>query len=390
MLITLEQAFDTLTLADVWDMAPNPNGTPCPMRDGVVKSPFRIDQKGQSFSISKGIKVFKDHADESHKGGVWAFVALCRPEWGKREIARCLIERAGGDPDAKDPNAKRQTFAEWKAKKEKATEDARTKWERQQLTLDPIKEDHLQAAPQPVARRYELSLERAADAKWQAELGAERGWPIEWVAALVELGRMGCGPKLQPEFSVEKYCHKKGVWGLCGIHGRWFNAEGRKMWSYRPMMKYDKAETVALPFVLGRVDAPVWVIAEGQWDAATIYGMIGGFSEYPALQCAVFGIRGASGINVFMSHYQQMIRRIKPVIVLMPDADKAAKGWTEDHREHAGALPTWSFARRLREIFKIEVKWMKCTAHKDINDWWAAGTLTPETFTGALISVSKI
>ena len=389
MFVTLEEAFATLTLADAWELAPNPNGTPCPMRDGVVKSPFRLDKKGASFSVSKGLKVFKDHADEAHKGGVWNFVSLCFPEWSKQQVAHKLIELAGGDPSQKDPNAKRTTAKEWKAGKEKAIEKARSDWARAQLSLEPIAADHLLPAPKSVARRYELGLERGADWDWQVELAGARGWPVSWVASLVSLGRMACGPKLQPEFSVEKYCHKSGEWSVCGVHGLWFTEDGRKMWSYRPNMKWDKQATVALPFVLGSVKSPVWVITEGQWDAATIYGMIGGFSDYPQLQAAVFGIRGASGVGVFMSHYATMLRRIKPVIVLIPDADDAAKGWTEDRRKHAGALPMWSFARKMREIFKLDVKWMKCPAHKDINDWWAAGTLTAAEFTGALSSVSK-
>ena len=389
MFVTLEEAFASLTLADVWELAPNPNGTPCPMRDGVVKSPFRLDKKGASFSVSKGLKVFKDHADEAQKGGVWNFVALCFPEWSKQQLARKLIELAGGDPDQKDPNAQRKSAQEWKAEKEKAIEKARTDWVRAQLGLDEIAGELLLPAPKPVARGYELALERAADNNWQEDLATERGWPIEWVAGLVSLGRMGAGRKLQPEFSVEKYCHKLGAWSLCGVHSRWCDDDGRKMWSYRPNIKWDKQATVALPFVLGSVKAPVWVITEGQWDAATIFGMIGGYSDYPELQAAVFGIRGASGVGVFMSHYAPLLRRIKPVIVLIPDADDAAKGWTEDRRAHAGALPVWSFAHKLREIFKIEVRWMKCTAHKDINDWWAAGTLAADSFTEALASVSK-
>lgn len=391
MNVSYEEAKDRLTLADVWDMAPNPNNTPFPRSAPcVVKSPLRPDHKGASFSIGAGFKVFKDHADDTHKGGVYAFIALCRPEWGKREIVRAMITQAGGDPDQKDPTYKKPSIAEWRAKKEKAAEDGLARWEREQLTIEPIKPELVQDAPGAVRGRYDKGLARAATDEWQAMIATERGWPIEWVAALVSMGRMASAPKGDPMFAVEKYCHKSAEWGFCGIHGRWMTDDGRKMWSYLPCMKWSKQETCALPFVLGRPGAPVWVVTEGQWDAATVYGMLGGFGDHPALDVMVFGIRGASGINIFMAHWAPMIRKFKPTIVLLPDADAAAKGWTEDQRKQAGTLPRWSFARRLRAVFKVDVVWMKCPAHKDINDWWASGELTADAYTGALLSVSKI
>lgn len=393
MFVTLEEAFARVSIADVWDMAPNPNGSVCPRGDGVVKSPFRVDNKGASFSVTKGGMAFKDHAEPDCKGAAWQFIKLCNPEWTKREIARAMIERAGGDPDQKDPNGerpKKQTKTEWKAAKEQAKELAVARWEREQCKLMVIDDKLLMPAPQPVARRYEKGLERAAAGDFIEGLAAERVWPVDWAACLVEMGRLAAAPRGGAMFAVEAYCHKKQDWQIVGIHERWIAEDGGKMWSYRPNAKWDKRETCALPFVLGNPVSSVWIVAEGQWDAATIYGMLGGFDEFPAIEAFVVGIRGASGVNVFLSHYAKLLRSVRPAVVLFPDADGAAKGWTEDARKHAGALPSWSFARKLREIFNLDVAWLKCPAHKDINDWWRYGSLTAEQLVSAIMGVLKI
>ncbi len=69
-----------LTLADVWDMAPHAAQALPPANGvGVVRSPLREDRT-PSFSIFAGGKAFSDKARADVKGGVWEFVALCRPD----------------------------------------------------------------------------------------------------------------------------------------------------------------------------------------------------------------------------------------------------------------------------------------------------------------------
>lgn len=95
-----------------------------------------------------------------------------------------------------------------------------------------------------------------------------------------------------------------------------------------------------LPFVLGERSASLWIITEGQWDAVTVFGLLGGFDDQFDLPIAVFGLRGAeAGPSVFLSHYQYLIRRHKPQIWLMPDNDKAGNAWDGRGRASNFAAP---------------------------------------------------
>ena len=60
------------------------------LREGTgQKSPFRKDIHAGSFSVQTNY--FKDHACDEHKGGVWNFVKLARPDWQNQEIAEFII-----------------------------------------------------------------------------------------------------------------------------------------------------------------------------------------------------------------------------------------------------------------------------------------------------------
>jgi len=383
------EARDALDLSHVWDMAPNPNGTPFPERGGVVKSPFRTDKKGASFSVKRDLKEFKDHVDPDHKGGVYKFISLCQPSWEPRDIVRHMIRLAGGDPDAKDPDWKPKTKTEWKAEQEKKRTDAIRKHKRDQRMVKPLSAELLDHLPPVAAGRWKKNLERAS-CEWCEELAAERGWPLSWVMSLVDMGLLGCTPKGDPSFAVERYCHKKGGYSVVGLHERWIDEkEGKKNWSYRPCLKWDKVETAAFPFRLGSLQAPLWIITEGQWDAATVYGLIGGFSEHMQIEAFVVGIRGASGIDLFLSAYDLELRSIKPKIVLMPDRDAAAKRWTEDQKEKAGALPKWSLSRKIREVYGLSVHWLKTRRSKDVNDAYKEGHVNSENLGGILSSIQN-
>jgi hypothetical protein len=86
-----DRAKDVLTIADVWHRLQLPGE---PRSGRVMKSPFREDRHGASFSLLANGKGFKDHADEAIKGDAVTFIQMalgCDPGTAMRQ----LIEMAG-------------------------------------------------------------------------------------------------------------------------------------------------------------------------------------------------------------------------------------------------------------------------------------------------------
>lgn len=372
MRLSIKEAKERIDLSAVWDLAPNPNGTPAPLRGGVVKSPLRVDEKGASFSVTSDLKLFKDHAEPSHKGDVWSFVALSKPEWSKRDIARFLIEKAGGDPDAKDPGYKQKTKTALKDEKQRLREQVADRQKRENYKVESVPAEKLEAWPK--GHKQFLSTVYDSGAVDRRILAQERGWPKEWVDELYESSKLTLNKKGEPIFAVERI-DDLGKCIFCGTHTRWRPDEGGKAWSYRPNFKWDGREVAALPFQLGFVDAPIWIVCEGQWDATTAYGLLCGFSDTMLIDACCWGIRGVSGVDVFLSVYRNRIRQQRPRILLIPDADKAGSAWTEDRGGK------WCFMRRIKEITGVEVSALKLTAteeSKDLNDFYKNGGLHSE------------
>ena len=377
--MTLNEALSRLDLTHVWDMAPNPGQVPAPKRGNVVvKSPFRLDHKGKSFSVDGDLKLFKDHADGS-KGGVWKFIELCEPNWSKREIARELIRRAGGDPDSKDPSYQPKSRADRFREAREAGDRAHHDFIKQQTRLETIPPEKIGEIFGELKKRWNHYLLSDNTKSFAAALAEERGWPVDWVIWLVDLCKLGFDKKGNPVFAVEAE-RPDGLLYDIGWHSRWIADNGDKRWAYRPNLKWDKREIVAAPFVLGSTYAPLWILTEGQWDAVTAFGMLGGFEDVMYVESAVFGIRGVSGRGVFMSLYKDAIRRYNPCILLIPDADDAAVCWTENIGKQ------WSFMRQLKAIFprldgKLAALKLKRRGNlKDVNDFYKHAGLRSERF----------
>lgn len=369
----LKEAMDALDLPAVWDLAANPNGTPPPVRGGVMKSPLRADHKGKSFSVDRELRVFKDHAEPSHRGGVWKFVELAKPEWSKSEIAREIIRRAGGDPDAKDPNYKPKSKTQLKQEKQALQEKMRARQKRDNLKLEKVPDEKIAAWPDGKKTLWNwLNVMNGP-----AFLAEERGWPMEWVEELVESEKLRSNNRDEPVFAVERV-DEDGKVHFCGTHTRWQpEGEIRKAWAYRPNFNKDGRDVAALPFVLGPVNTNIWLVTEGQWDAATAYGLLGGFDDVMRIEACCWGIRGVSGVDVFLDVYARRLRSQRPVVVLVPDADKAARRWTEDLRGK------WCFMRRLKEITGAPVAALKLKARpgmKDLNDFYKNKALSAGQF----------
>lgn len=367
--MTVSEALDRLDLTDVWDMAPNPNKTPTPARGNVVvKSPFRLDHKGKSFSVDADLRLFKDHSNDS-KGGVWKFVQMCEPSWSKQQIAREIIRRAGGDPDMRDPNYKPKSRAERHRQMREAGDRARREFQKQQTHLEIIPEEKLLDWPDHLRRRWSNYDSKQCNEARVDVLADERGWPVDWVWGLIDSGKMVFNKNGQPVFRVEAPSDRSDMRSI-GVHYRWFSDDGGKFWSYRPCQKWDKREIVAAPLVLGSLNSPLWIVTEGQWDAVTAWGLLGGFDDVMLLDAAVLGVRGVSGVSVFMSLYKALIRKCHPTIVLVPDADDAARWWTENEGKK------WSFMRRIQGVFpslKGKIGALKLKPQgtaKDLNDFY--------------------
>lgn len=366
----LSRAIDALTIFDVWDEAPM--AAENPHRCGVFSSPFREDRK-PSFSVSQGGRMFKDFSVTEHFGGVWKYVELAHPEWSRGQVARFLKEKAGIRQDGARP---RKSAADYRAERSMAQEEARRRTKRDRMTVPRIEPEKLAEIPAPIARKWQASMKQEGVGEWAGFIAQERGWPEDWAVMLVEDRKMVRGVKGEPAFKVE-YFDGRGAVTWTAVHQRFFSDRGDKAWFYLPNQKQHGEARAAAPFFVGDPVAPVWIVTEGQWDAATIWGMLGGFEDQPALHSLVCGIRGATGVDVFLALYAGILRaRHVERIILVPDADKAGGPWLQDEQPRKGLPERWSFLRRLRELTGKDVRYVKLREAdqvKDINDVYRHG-----------------
>ena len=152
----------------------------------------------------------------------------------------------------------------------------------------------------------------AAEGRPAAILAEERGWPIQWVDALLNSSKIskpvlpwsaeqstkrGFALKVEePFFSTTR---KRWELVTVGYHQR-FRASHGNAWCYVPHRpKSDKAEeflehlkelnrtVAALPFVIGPLNRTrLLVITEGQWDAISLYYAVTRNGSLNAPQCA--------------------------------------------------------------------------------------------------------
>lgn len=397
---------ERLTLADVWELAPD--GSPAPERDGVRKSPFR-DDAHPSFSISDNLTAWKDFATGEKRQGVWNFVQASRPEWSKSQIAKYLIAAAGLEDQKRERkrSSSAATLRKEKAEQRRELEEKirRQRRERLQVTEGPA----LMAWPECVEHHWAKGEPSQSQ---MTNLAERRGWPVEWVHALVDANQLRWptlpwNSKRFPAFIVALWSEKRLA--PHGYHQRIWTSDGGPDWlfvPYRPkqattpLLKAIDAWTngtagsvvTPLPFVVGNPStAKLWIIAEGQWDAVTLYGAIGGFEDAFEMPICVFGIRGAgSGIQAFFAYYAALIRKTRPQFWLFPDNDPASYEWeyryhaagARERAERAGKylkvseLPMPTFTERLRalvgEATKIPVTRIPRSIGKDFNDYWKA------------------
>lgn len=339
----LQRALDKLTVQEVWRRAGLPD---CP-REGnvVVKSPFREDRKGKSFSICFRGRGFKEHAS-GETGNVWKFAELALGKGGK-ELADILIEWSGivrtprirdaavkaaakaGSGKAEDvvaelpPEVRRAIKRQEKAR-EMAEAEERLREDRARLLAPKMAVRELHEWSPIVRARFLEGWREMGRHERQAEWAEARGWPAGWIEWLRESGLVSmpwlpwCEPgekwaKRGKAFRVDapRWDADGNFAGLrhIGYHQQFWTEEG-KAWTYAPYLPESEAKArtefqrqmcavelerggewggearvPGLPFVLpGRVGAPVRlvVLAEGQWDAITFAGACGWLNiDYP-------------------------------------------------------------------------------------------------------------
>jgi len=119
------------------------------------------------------------------------------------------------------------------------------------------------------------------------------------------------------------------------------------------------------------------IITEGQWDALTVYGALGGLNidgdGVEGVLC--MGVRGIKGTAALLAAWGPWLRAVRPVVWLLPDNDTAKTGaaWYPPGRaveRVAGKVYfseqlTWAGARRV-VVTPLRVG----AGGKDFNDYF--------------------
>lgn len=374
------------------------------LRKGLQSSPFRDDKK-ESFSVFRGKDghlVFKDHADDACKGGLWQFVQLARPGWSKKEIARWLFDASGVDPTPTEFSKSRSAEKRRKAR-DQAFMEAR-------IDLHKVADI---PRPEPwtekVAARWkdgsgwlEKNAQRIAEGRgWDESVVLElsgmdliSGPQLPWARESSKGAKAGIAFKVECPRGVSGRAGSLELFPV-GYHQRFvtFHSGVRsKSWCFVPYVPDNEKITYPtgfqqflmahnrsippLPFVLGSLDSPrLVVILEGQWDAITFFHACGWLSDSFCAPVAVFGLRGVNGIEAFLSFYADWLRRIKPQVWLLGDNDRAGRQWAErQDAEKIREKP--SFIHRLsalgceRVVYRVIDK----KYGKDFNDFYKSAS----------------
>lgn len=357
-----------------------------PKRLGGCRSPFRED-RNPSFSVFRhrsGVLLCKDHSTDEIFGA-WEFVKRARPEWDSGQITDYFFEKSGVPRPKKRELTPAEKRASRKDREREAAEARQRVYREREKAAEALREvDGSVRWSEGERSAWNEGVETLGeDPKRRAALAEARGWPVEWVDALAEAGHVGVPMdwtgRRNVAFVVERPVMDRSgslTFEQAGYHQRWYDARSeRKMWSYRPK------GLEAYPFVLGwRVAGPeVCILTEGQWDACTLWGALGGWDDYPGpldgRRVTVAGLRGASGIEPALAALGPWLRRHRPHVVLLADADKAGARWRtvlKPGKERFAHVSLAERVARLVEPSTVRLAYLRDKAGhgKDFNDWW--------------------
>ena len=372
---------------------------------GAQKSPFR-EEKRPSFSVFErnGRQFFKDFGTDQ-SGTVFDFVQLARPAWSMREIRSFLLGLAG--LENKNRTNRLKTDFRRSAQKWELAQRRRVFALREHEPTPSWSGKMMVRYCQGVAHMDGGQL--AAEGRPAAILAEERGWPIQWVDALLNSSKIskpvlpwsaeqstkrGFALKVEePFFSTTR---KRWELVTVGYHQR-FRASHGNAWCYVPHRpKSDKTEeflehlkelnrTVpALPFVIGPLNRTrLLVITEGQWDAISLYYAVTRNGSVPPCRAGIdfaddptvgpmvsMGLRGAASVDAFLSAWQTWLRSTRPNVLIVRDNDESGAAWAE-------TLPA-----RLRDLGCQKVVLTHYGDGKDFNDYWIAESPTAGQMVG--------
>lgn len=414
--------------------------TESPFREDGKRGSFSICHDGHGFKDfgGDGLKggVWKFHE--------LCWPSLTKGERAKALLA--LAERHGFTPtrplppaaaapgaSAVDPAV--QKAADILARKDRARQLEEQAWENAEKGLRAPPPKKVEPWPECVARAYAEGLDHLrTDATRAAKLAEERGWPVAWVHELAEMGLVAYpwerwarpGEKWaarQKAFPV--HVPRAGQDGAIvslveiGYHQRFFEPASatrpeHKGWLYLPSfprkaprsayeeqlvaharalgLDWDEhrsppALVPPLPFVMGDLHSTprLVVLLEGQWDAITFFGACGWFHDTtPPAGVLVFGIRGAQGLEAFLSYWGPFLEKWKPRAWAIADNDAAGGTWREPPPAPPGMPRPPSFADKLvaAGCRDPKISWLKRNparpADKDFNDFYRAAKPAPQ------------
>jgi len=359
------------------------------IRNGAgQKNPFRKDRNAGSFSVQRSF--FKDHADDSYKGGHIKFVSFARPGWTKKECIDFIIRESGQEPEQQSAG---RVHAEKKEKRKKlyeATRKAAAEVPSLDIQEPPIWSD-------PVRDRWLGGLQPLLNIS--EKLARSRGWESRILHTLAALkktslpllpwsdsaaNRRGWG------WAVERPVFKGSGVELVpvGFHARYKiyprNAPVEKRWVYCPYIPSTTKsfsefqqhllkkpiKLPAYPFVLGNLSAPrLVVILEGQFDAVSFAAALQWLEAFPP-GVSVFGLRGVQSQKALLSVYGTWLKRWRPFVWIIGDNDVAGRK-IDNYKPDNKILSQPTFVDHLLAY--------GCTVHaelinhpgcKDFNDVW--------------------
>jgi len=361
-----------------------------PLRPGLYRSPFRPDGK-PSFSVFRardGGILCKDQAEGGKAFGSWNFVKLARPQWTSAEVADWFFHESGV------PKPDRKTLTKAEQRKWLVEQRAVEAAAERRILRDRDKALHATKQVEPTATwaqgqsacYAEGCTALASNPSRAAAVAKKRGWPVDWVCDLAGIHHLMAVPvdyegKRHVAFRVDRPRFERGVMQFepIGYHQRHFKVTAKgaeaKTWYYHPK------GLPAYPFAIGNFERPALVvITEGQWDAITLWGSMGGLAHdgapFTELPVAVIGLRGASSVEVFLGSYYGWLAYHKPLIWFLADADVAGKRWRDpDWTDRTRPRPV-SFVERVQAITgrKAVISILKESTElgKDYNDLYRA------------------
>jgi len=430
---------------------------PPPDRDGLTPSPFREDGRRASFSICYDGRGFKDFGGTGISGGSWKFHELCWPNLPKNERAKSLIALAAklnyivpaapkipgtkpppGTP-AIDPLIEKAAKA--LERRERGAAAERQVYDERDRLLRPEPPKAIPSWPDCVSSRYAdgISFLRENPAK-MTDMAKARGWPELWGWELLEQNLISFpwerwarpGEKFagrQKAFAVQ-IPRARGMGKIeletIGYHQRFFEVErenkpAKKGWLYLPSLPrktpasdYERelahyGETLGvdmkaeakpslvppLPFALGDFqNTKLIVLLEGQWDAISFFGACDFFHDTtPPEGIAVFGIRGAQGIDAFLSYWSDWLFRQKPRAWLIADNDAAGGAWRDAPPAKPGLPRPPNLSEKLVAVGCRDplVSWLTPGRWgKDFNDYYRAAKPTSKAMRNWMCRVGII